>query len=407
MTEAAAPLVAPAKVDPETLVLRGNPVRVTRFRRGAIIGIAAATSTAIAGIAWLALKPVHLAMPESRDETAQLAQKPSSDALAGAPAGYGDVPKLGPPLPGDLGRPIVERQRELAADGAAVPPPAAGVSAIEQEHERRLAEMRSARQSGVLVQLQGGSAAPTATMQVPASVADGPASNPSRASVDLEHDPNGQQRKIDFLAKTDADDVINPHGLMAPVSPWTLSAGSVIAASLLTGLDSDLPGMVTAQVTENVYDSTTGRLLLVPQGSRLVGDYDSVVAFGQSRALVVWKRIILPDGSSVQIDNMLASDAAGYAGLTGKIDRHSWQVLKGIALSTLLGVGPELSFGNSGSDLVQAIRESAQLNSARAADQLVGKTLDVQPTIRVRPGSPLRVLVQKDIVFARSGGPGG
>jgi type IV secretion system protein VirB10 len=156
-----------------------------------------------------------------------------------------------------------------------------------------------------------------------------------------------------------------------------------------------------------VYDSATGRLLLIPQGARLVGDYDSVVAFGQSRALVVWKRIILPDGSSIQIDNMPASDAAGYAGLSGKIDRHSWQLLKGIALSTVLGVGPELSFGNNGSDLVEAIRESAQLNSARAADQLVGKTLDVQPTIRVRPGSPLRVLVQKDIVFARSGGQGG
>src|SRR3546814_11674231 len=88
-------------------------------------------------------------------------------------------------------------------------------------------------------------------------------------------------------------------------------AGSVIAASLITGLNSDLPGLVTAQVTENVYDSVTGRTLLLPQGSRLIGSYDSVVAFGQSRALVVWQRIILPDGSSIRIDNVPATEPQG------------------------------------------------------------------------------------------------
>ena len=199
---------------------------------------------------------------------------------------------------------------------------------------------------------------------------------------------------------------VNPHRLTPPVSPWTLQAGSIIAASLITGFNSDLPGLLTAQVTENVYDSVTGRSLLIPQGSRLVGSYDSVVAFGQSRALVVWQRIILPDGSSIRIDNVPATDTQGYAGLSDRIDRHTWQLLKGVALSTLLGVGTELSFGSAESDLVRAVRESAQQSGGRAGDQLVGKSLNIQPTLRVRPGWPLRVVVHKDIVVERLWGGG-
>jgi len=176
-------------------------------------------------------------------------------------------------------------------------------------------------------------------------------------------------------------------------------AGSVIAASLITGINSDLSGLVTAQVTENVYDTVTGSALLIPQGSRLIGTYDSVVAFGQSRALLVWQRIIMPDGSSIQIDNLPATDAAGYAGLEDDVDYHTWQLLKGIAMATLLGVGTELSFGSNVSDLVRAIRESTQQNAAQAGQRLTEKNLNIQPTITIRPGWPLRIVVQRDIVL--------
>ena len=125
-----------------------------------------------------------------------------------------------------------------------------------------------------------------------------------------------------------------------------------------------------------------------------------VVAYGQSRALVVWQRIVLPNGNSIRIDNVPATDMAGYAGLADKVDAHTWQLLKGVALSTLLGVGTGLSLGDSESDLVRAIRESAQQGTSRAGDQIVTKNLNVQPTIKVRPGWPLRVVVHKDIVLA-------
>ena len=156
-----------------------------------------------------------------------------------------------------------------------------------------------------------------------------------------------QSRKLTFLKAGPEKNIYNPHPLQTPASPYQLMAGTVIAASLITGLNSDLPGFVIAQVTENVFDTVSGRHLLIPQGSRLVGKYDNIVAFGQERALVVWQRIILPDGSSIVIDNLPATDTGGYAGLADQVDFHTWKLLKGVALATVLGVGSELAFGSS------------------------------------------------------------
>lgn len=395
-----APIAAP-KADPETLVLRAAPGRVTRFRRSAIVAIAAAGSTAIVGVAWLALKPATLSLVAPSDDKLVGAKAPP-DALAGAPSSYGDVPKLGPPLPGDLGRPILERQRQrgtaLPADPAADAATRAAREA-ETERQRLAAEQKAARESGVMLQIAGNVRTAAPAPAIGDGTAVTPTTEAAKPALDPDRDPNGQLRKNELVGRASREEDTNPHTLAQPVSPWTLQAGSLIAASLITGLNSDLPGLVTAQVTENVYDSVTGRSLLIPQGSRLIGSYDSVVAYGQSRALVVWQRIILPDGSSIRIDNVPATDTQGYAGLTDKIDRHTWQLLKGVALSTLLGVGTELSFGSSETDLVRAIRESAQQSGSRAGDQLVTRNLNTQPTLRVRPGWPLRVVVHKDIVL--------
>ncbi len=388
---------APAKEDPETLVLRGSSRPVVRFRRGLIIGITAAVAAGLVTVTWIALEPPSFRMAAEQEAGEPMA-KGTPDALAGAPASYGEVPQLGPPLPGDLGRPILERQRELA--GEAVPPPAGApaqpdpaVAATEAERQRRAAAEQAARASGVMVQLEGrpGSApqdsapaaesAPTAEAELPAG---GLAATP-------------QQRRTEFSRSESGD--TNPHQLRAAPSPWTLSAGTIIPASLITGLNSDLPGTVFAQVTENVRDTATGRTVLIPQGARLIGSYDSVVAFGQRRALLVWQRIVFPDGASVRLDNMPATDRAGFAGVEDQVDFHTWRLLKGIALSTLLGVGTELSLGSGESDLVRAIRESAQQNAARAGDRITSRNLDVQPTIAVRPGWPVRAIVHKDLVL--------
>src|SRR3546814_491182 len=288
------PSISPTgKLDPETLAIRTKPARAMRFRRGVIIAVAALGSVSLVVVAWIALKPRVFSAVADRQELSEPSNRPSTDALNGLPATYGDTPKLGPPLPGDLGRPILESQRRMATETGVGNDPSAQTEA--QERERRLSELRAARQSGVLVQGRT-TTSPTvaadasATPAAPTPEAPGPALDPDR-------DPNAQGRKAQFVGTLDRSGDINPHTLTAAPSPYLLSAGSVISASLITGLRSDLPGLVTAQVTSQVFDSPTGRILLIPQGSRLIGSYERVVAFGQKRALIVWQRIMLPDGS--------------------------------------------------------------------------------------------------------------
>ena len=393
MTEAS---VSPAaKLDPETLAIRTKPARAIRIRRGVILAVAALGSVSLVVVAWIALKPRVFNAVADRPELSEPSNRPSTDALNGLPATYGDTPKLGPPLPGDLGRPILESQRRVATETGVGDNPLGQSQA--QEREQQLSELRAARQSGVLV--QGRTAA--SPLPAPDAIAIPAVLTPesSGPALDPDRDPNAQGRKAQFVGALDRSADINPHTLTAAPSPYLLSAGSVISASLITGLRSDLPGLVTAQVSNQVFDSPTGRILLIPQGARLIGSYDSVVAYGQKRALIVWQRIMLPDGSSLRIDNVPATDASGYAGLQDKVDFHTWTLLKGVALSTLLGIGSQLTVTGE-SDLVQAIRESTQQNVSRAGDQLTSRNLNIQPTITIRPGATVRLVVHKDLILA-------
>ncbi|KKC23862.1 conjugal transfer protein TrbI [Sphingomonas sp. SRS2] len=390
MTDLSETPAPPPKVDPETLAIRSHPMRSVRFKRRLIIGLAAAGSAGLMGVTWAALsttRPIRLA-PES--DLSQPLEKPSSDTLAALPTAYGSTPQLGPPLPGDLGRPILRRQQlDAQADSSTDAGSGGGTSGGRSVADER----KAARASGVLFQRGITSAADRSAYQDSGFGSDA-MPNPGDAFAD----PNGQIRKAQFVAANGQAEDVDSHRLKPAASPYLLSAGSIVSASLITGLRSDLPGLVTAQVTENVFDSPTGQILLIPQGARLVGSYDSVIAFGQSRALVVWQRIVMPDGSSLRIDNVPATDTAGYSGLADKVDRHSWSLLKGVVLSTLLGVGSELAF-SSDSDLVQAIRRSTQDSGSRAGDQIVGKNLNIQPTITVRPGAVVRLVVHKDLIL--------
>lgn len=400
MTDTTRPNVPP-KLDPEQLQLRASPRRPVRFRRGVIVAIAAVGSGTIFGVTMMALQGPALRLKQQAEELYNTDRKPTAEGLEGLPKDYsGSKPKapvLGPPLPGDLGRPILEHQRQL---GIA---PGQDVSA---EAQRLAQQAIEARESQVLfrsenrplqevVAASGQGRRPPFDAPPAQSDAEG-----ARASIaPAEGDQNNQQRKLDFVSQRSTNGIYNPHALQTPASLYQIMAGSVIAASLITGINSDLPGLVVAQVTENVHDSVTGTILLIPQGSRLIGSYDSVVAFGQKRALLVWQRIVMPNGSSIQIDNLPATDAAGYAGLEDKVDFHTWQLIKGVAVATLLGVGTELSFGENESDLVKAIRESTQQNVSQAGQRITEKNLNIQPTITVRPGWPLRVIVHKDLVL--------
>ena len=376
---------AQAKLDPETFELRARPQRVARFRRGLLIAAAAGLASAIAAVAWLALAPIELDIAgDASDPFAAAAISAPPEVLAGLPDDYGGdiVPRLGPPLPGDLGPAILAHQRDMAIESGApeLAPDPAEQAAIAAR-ERRLAEIEHARAAPVLMEVLGDR-------------------GPSGRSTDP---PRPPVSAAGALAGADASAAatvgVSAARIRAPASRWQISAGSVIPASLITGLNSDIPGMVVAQVTEPVFDSASGRTVLVPQGARLLGRYDSRIAFGQRRAMLVWERLVMPDGSSLALDNAPATDAAGYAGIADSVDFHTWRLLEGVGLSSLLGVGTEMRFGRARSGLVEALRDTVQTNADRTGQRLVERNLDIAPTIIVRPGFPVRVLVHKDLVL--------
>ncbi|MEA2829828.1 MAG: type secretion system protein TrbI, partial [Bradyrhizobium sp.] len=192
---------------------------------------------------------------------------------------------------------------------------------------------------------------------------------------------------------------VSAERIAAPASPYVLQAGSVISAALITGLRSDLPGQITAHVTEDTYDSPTGKILLIPQGARLVGQYDAQINFGQSRVLLVWNRLIMPNGRSIVLERQPGADAEGYAGLEDEVDNHWGSLFKAAILSTLLSVGSEAGTSDSENNLAQAIRQGASQSFNQTGAQIVGRSLNVQPTITIRPGFPVRVIVTHDLVL--------
>lgn len=396
------------KVPPDELVLRAHPRPVTRFSRKLLIGVAAIGSALVFGTTLIALNPPSFRSKGQGKELYNIDRKPTADGLSVLPRTYGEmnksVPQLGPPMAGDLGPPTVRAEREA---GIASPQgnerlafrPNSEDDAERAERLRLARQAQQAREAGVSFRV---SVKPDAAVDGKAQ-ATGTALSADdelrRLDLDPERDQNNQQRKLDFLNQKADPRIYNPHRLQQPASPYQVMAGTVIAASLVTGINSDLPGTVKAQVTEHVYDTVTGRHLLIPQGSQLIGKYDSVIAFGQRRVLVAWNRIIRPDGSSLAIENLPATDPAGYAGLEDEVDYHTWRLIAGVALSTMLGVGTELALGDQEDDLVRAIRESAQQNTNRAGQRLTERNLNIQPTLTIRPAWPVRVVVQKDLVL--------
>lgn len=191
---------------------------------------------------------------------------------------------------------------------------------------------------------------------------------------------------------------VTPDRVTPPASPFVLQAGAVISAALFTGIRSDLPGQITAQVTKRIYDSPTGSILLVPQGKRLIGQYDNAVQFGQRRVLLVWNRLIMPNGRSIVLERQPGADTRGYAGLEDGVNYHWWDLAKAAALSTLLGVGAELATDDN-DRLIRAIRDGAQDTVNQAGQQMVQRQLQVAPTLTIRLGFPVRVIVIKDLVL--------
>ncbi len=372
--------------------LRSEPPRVTRLSRKVLAGLGVIASAGVGGALIFALQgrgdnpiPAELFSTENRTP---------ADGLQRLPRDYSGVPQLGPPLPGDLGRPIVsarERGQPVPLTG---PQPIPGVSAEEQH---RLQELDAARVSKLFASTETRTSA-SAAAAIPAAAFEAMPNLGSLGLAPQPATPTAQDRQLAFINAPVDRRTMASDRITAPPSPYVVQAGAIIPAALITGIRSDLPGQVTAQVTENVYDSPTGRLLLIPQGTRLIGEYDNGVGVGQRRVLLVWNRLIFPDGKSIVLERQPGADSQGYAGLEDGVDYHWRDLARAAALSTLLGVGAELA--TDGSDrLVSAIRGGAQDTINDAGQQIVRRQLSIQPTLTIRPGFPVRVIVTRDLVL--------
>lgn len=364
--------------------LRAEAPRVTRLLRKALAGAGLIVSLGIGGALIYALQTRDRGA--DGEELYSTENRATADGLAGLPRDY-TGPVLGPALPGDLGRPILSAQNE----GKPVVPPTVPDPTVDQEEQRRRAEEEAARTSRVFFQ--------TETRTNPTAGADSAAGAglPNLAGLGLGGN-TAQDRQNAFLNAAVDRRTTTTDRVMAPASPFVLQAGAVIPAALITGIRSDLPGQITAQVTESIYDSPTGRVLLVPQGTRIIGQYDNSVQFGQRRVLLVWNRLIFPNGRSIVLERQPGADSQGYAGLEDGVDYHWWDLAKAAGLSTLLAVGAELATSDE-DRLIRAIRDGSQDTINQAGQQIIQRQLQVAPTLTIRPGFPVRMIVTRDLVL--------
>ena len=384
------------------LRLRPEPPRVTRLSRKVLIGAGGVAGIAIAGALLWALDTSRRGN-QSATELYNVDNKTPADGLAGLPKDYTNIPKLGPALPGDLGRPILRAQEQ----GKPVAVPNIQTPRVDPEEQRRLAEIEAARLAKLFTDSRGErTAGNTQVASTTAATATGSGIDPATGlplpaetpPLDSGSAQNMQDRKLAFVNAEADRRTVSADRVQEKASPYIVQAGTVIAAALITGIKSDLPGQITAQVTEHVYDSPTGSHLLIPQGSRLIGQYDSQVAFGQSRVLLVWNRLIMPDGTSIVLERLQGADPQGFSGLEDGVDYHWGQLFRAAALSTLLGIGTQLSIDDE-SEIARAIRESAQDTASDVGQQIVRRQLNIQPTLTIRPGFPVRVIVQRDLLM--------
>lgn len=371
----------PSQAARDAVRLRAPPPKVARLSRVAIAGLAGLTAAGVGAAIALALQPHK---PKPTVLKAETGDGRPPQAIVTGPRSYADVPKLGPPLPGDLGRPIVAAQ----ARGQDVPTPPIGQSTQDPKLEAQAQALEAARTSAVFNRTNNTAPSPSIAAALPASTATRGEAPSTMATTD-----SGRA----FLDRSSPPS-ISAHRPAPPPGRHVLLAQTIIPAALISAVSSDLPGPVSAQVTRNVHDSLTGRVILIPQGARLIGRYDSQVAFGQRRVLLVWDRVIFPDGRSLQLDQLVAADSQGRSGLADRTDAHWSAMAKAALLSSVLGVGAALG-SDDGSDVARALRQGVQDTVNQTGQQVVRKQLDVQPTLTLRPGLPVTILVTRDIVF--------
>lgn len=379
----AEPETDPDRPQPEKpLQLRPDPPRVMRLSRKALAIAGGTAALGLGAILIIALQPSS--KDEETPELYATGRATPAPGVSSLPRDYTGIPKLGPPLPGEFGKPVLRRAQESGdpmPDGtfpATRPGNGSPVAAQPTQPTPAQTERAAARTSALFISRGGSTPQPIPQVEEP-PVFNAPAV------------PEAPAKQRDQFVNVDG------RAAPAPASTQTLQAGTVIPAALITGIQSDLPGLVVAQVTEPVRDSLTGSWILIPQGSRLIGTYDTELAAGQTRLLLAWNRLLLPDGRSIDLDRMPATDPSGQAGLSDRVDNHWGGMLKAALISTLIGIGAQSGSTGDDSEIARAIRDGASDSVARTGRQIVERELTRRPTLTISPGYRLKVLVTKDL----------
>ncbi len=412
--------VEPDSEDPKEVtgsILHPPAPTGTRFNRKMLMILASVAGLVMIFAFMAALQPPKKLTP--REEAEESAKKPQTtnyaptpEAISTAPDTYaglrsfqeaqqikrGDIPGKGAIPDEGVGSvkaisPASINQYNAQAGG--------GVPQLSEAEKERL----DARKSPIRF-LNAPSTTPQASSLPPI-----PAVLPAQVNVPVmpwqkDDDQNMQAAKRDFVVDNEkaTKDVYVKSGVISPLSKYEVKAGSIIPGVMITGINSDLPGKLTGQVRENVYDTVTGKYLLIPQGTRVIGTYDSKVAYSQERVLIVWTRLIFPNGDSIDLEGMAGVDLSGYAGMKDKVNNHYGKLITGVVLSSMLSAGAKVAAGNNDVGTAtfsqQATSGAAQQVSTVGA-KFADRNLNVQPTIEIRPGMKFNVFVNKDLILKR------
>jgi type IV secretory pathway VirB10-like protein len=271
---------------------------------------------------------------------------------------------------------------------------------LQKAREDRLKRAQEARNSGV--SFQGISvSSDSSAAKVDQNVQESQTSTSS--SLNPRDDENRQDEKRNFLESKKSEQTTLSQRIKGLKSPYQLMSGTVIPGVLMTGINSDLPGEIIGQVSQNVYDTVTGTYLLIPQGTKVLGKYDSRIVYGQERVLIVWTRLIFPNGKSILLEGMPGVDLSGYAGLSDQVNNHYGKLLTGVVISSLLSAGAQMAEGRNFNGVNPGYDELAAQGAARNINQvgqeITRRNLGIQPTIEIRPGYRFNVFVNQDMIL--------
>ena len=416
---------------PDSLEIRGKPVLGSRFgkKAGFIVGslLAVALGLVIYGIA--TREPAGTSLGDG--EKVHLAPSSAKRLYEGIGDGIlGKEPSFEPMAPKEIiaaEAPILAAQSEA---GAPLPQQPQQAQTHEEQAAARLREQRALERrkaieadsgikfgdSAILPSGQADADLRAATYQkMMAEQGQGKSAQQQAAlksgaalGITGQEDPNLQSRKEGFVAAAAEQEAVESlRGTRRlATSAYELKASTVIPAILLTGLNSDLPGEIIGQVSENIFDTATGKHLLIPQGARVFGRYDSRVAYGQDRALVVWDRLLYPDGSSITLQGMGGADKSGYAGFHDQVNNHIWRLIGYGALSSAFASVFQITQRDNRQDNNNGVQSPQQVAAGEVARQfsqmgiqITQRNLNIQPTIEIRPGYQFVVMVNRDMVF--------